>query len=144
MLPRAIADASLLAKIVTGKFVDALSFNRECKVLEREGVLIGYSTLCSYPIQLTQRLEPLQELFYEYVAQQPLWHLDETTLQMLDERERHARLKCYIYALRAGPPGAQAVIFHYDERRNYEALSHWLEHPLSCLLYTSPSPRDRG
>jgi transposase len=38
MLPRAIADASLLAKIVTGKFVDALSLNRECKVLEREGV----------------------------------------------------------------------------------------------------------
>lgn len=80
MLPRSIADASLLAKVVTGKFVDALSFNRECKVLEREGVHIGYSTLCSYPIQLTQRLEPLQELFYEYAAQQPLWHLDETTL----------------------------------------------------------------
>lgn len=133
MLPRAIADASLLAKIITGKFVDALSFNRECKVLEREGVQIGYSTLCSYPIQLTQRLEPLVQLLYDYAAQQPLWHLDETTLQVLDEPDRHARQKSYIYALRAGPPGAQAVIFHYDERRNFEALSNWLEYPLSTF-----------
>lgn len=133
ILPRAIADASLLAKIITGKFVDALSFNRECKVLEREGVQIGYSTLCSYPIQLMQRLEPLVELLYDYAAQQPLWHLDETTLQVLDEPDRHARQKSYIYALRAGPPGAQAVIFHYDERRNFEALSNWLEYPLSTF-----------
>jgi len=133
ILPRAIADASLLAKICTGKFVDALSFNRECKVLAREGIEIGYSTLCSYPIQLTQRLEPLQALLYEYAAQQPLWHLDETTLQVLDEPDRYARQKSYIYALRAGPPGAQVVIFHYDERRNFEALSNWLEFPLSTF-----------
>jgi len=66
MLPRAMVDASVLAKIVTGKFVDALSFNRERKVLEREGVEISYSTLCSYPIQLNERLEAFKELFYEY------------------------------------------------------------------------------
>ena len=69
MVPKAIADASLLAKILTGKFVDALSFNRECKVLKREGVEIGYSTICSYPIQLHKRLEPLKQLFYEYAAE---------------------------------------------------------------------------
>lgn len=37
MLPRAIADSSLLTKVVTGKYVDAMSFNRECKILQREG-----------------------------------------------------------------------------------------------------------
>ena len=133
MLPKAIADASLLAKIVTGKFVDALSFNRECKVLRREGVQIGYSTICSYPIQLNERLEPLKQLFYEYAAQQSLWHLDETTLQVLQEPGREPRQKSYLWALRAGPPGAQAVMFHYDERRNYEALSAWLDKPLETF-----------
>ena len=133
ILPRAMVDASVLAKILTGKFVDAMSFNRECKVLEREGIQIGYSTVCSYPIQLLERLEPLLELFYEYASQQPLWHLDETTLQVLDEPERDARQKSYIYALRAGAPGAEVVIFHYDERRNYEALSRWLEGPLETF-----------
>jgi transposase len=130
MLPRAIADASLLAKIVTAKFVDALSFNRECKVLEREGVDISYSTLCSYPIQLHERLEPLKALFYEYAADQRLWHLDETSLQVLQEPGREPRQKSYLWAMRAGPIGKQLVMFHYDERRNYEALSAWLEEPL--------------
>jgi transposase len=130
MLPRAIADASLLAKIITGKFVDALSFNRECKVLDREGVQISYSTLCSYPIQLHERLEPLKTLFYEYAAEQSLWHLDETTLQVLQELGREPRQKSYLWAIRTGPPGKQLVMFHYDERRNFEALSSWLEEPL--------------
>ena len=133
MLPRAIADASLLAKIITAKFVDALSFNRECKVLKREGVEVSYSTLCSYPIQLHQRLEPLKALFYEYAAEQRLWHLDETTLQVLQEPGREPRQKSYLWALRAGPPGKQLVMFHYDERRNYEALSSWLDEPLKTF-----------
>ena len=133
MLPRAIADASLLAKIITGKFVDALSFNRECKVLDREGVQISYSTLCSYPIQLHERLEPLKALFYEYAAEQSLWHLDETTLQVLQELGREPRQKSYLWAIRTGPPGKQLVMFHYDERRNYEALSSWLEEPLESF-----------
>jgi len=126
ILPRAMVDASVLAKIVTGKFVDALSFNRERKVLEREGVEIGYSTLCSYPIQLHERLEAFKELFYEYAARQSLWHLDETTLQVLQEDNRQARQKSYLWALRAGPPEAPVVLFHYDPRRHYEALHSWL------------------
>lgn len=130
MLPRAIADASLLAKILTAKFVDALSFNRECKVLEREGVTLSYSTVCSYPIQLHERLAPLKALFYEYAAAQPLWHLDETTLQVLQEPGREPRTKSYLWAIRAGPPGKQMVMFHYDQRRNYDALSSWLSAPL--------------
>ncbi len=133
MLPNAIADASLLAKILTGKFVDALSFNRECKVLRREGVPIGYSTICGYPVRLNERLEPLKRLFYDYAAEQPLWHLDETTLQVLQEFGREPRQKSYLWALRAGPPGAQVVMFHYNERRNYEALSAWLNEPLGCM-----------
>lgn len=130
MLPRAIADASLLAKILTAKFVDALSFNRECKVLEREGVALSYSTVCSYPIQLHERLEPLKALFYEYAAEQRLWHLDETMLQVLQEPGREPRTKSYLWAIRTGPPGKQMVMFHYDERRNFEALSSWLDAPL--------------
>lgn len=133
MLPRAIADASLLAKIITGKFVDALSFNRECKVLQREGVEVSYSTLCSYPIQLHERLEPLKALFYEYAAEQSLWHLDETSLQVLQEPGREPRQKSYLWAMRAGPPERQMVLFHYDQRRNFEALSSWLEQPLKTF-----------
>jgi len=127
ILPKAIADATLLAKIITGKFVDQKSFYREMKALERDGVDIGYSTVCSYPIQLAQRLEPLKALLYEYAMSGPLVQLDETTLQVMGEPDREDRTKSYIWALRGGPTESPVVLFHYDARRNYEALCQWLE-----------------
>lgn len=126
ILPKSRVDASVLAKLITGKFIDALSFYREQKVLAREGVEIGYSTLCSYPIQLHERLAPLKRLLYEYAASTKLWHLDETMLQVLHEPDRAATTKSYLWAIRAGPAGAPAVLFHYDPRRSFEALDAWL------------------
>ena len=60
ILSKSLVDATVLAKIITGKFVDGLSFYREHKVLQREGIEIGYSTLCHYPIQLYERMELLE------------------------------------------------------------------------------------
>ncbi|MCB1739280.1 MAG: transposase, partial [Gammaproteobacteria bacterium] len=88
MSPKSIAEASLLADVLTGKFVDALSFVRVHKRLAREGMDIGYSTLCDWPIQLYERLRPWQALWFEALRDSALWHLDETTLQVLNEPER--------------------------------------------------------
>lgn len=127
ILPRAIADASLLAKIITGKFVDAKSFYREMKVLARDGVELGYSTVCSYPIQLAAKLEPMKRLLYEQAGRGARLHLDETTLQVMGEPDRAQRSHSYLWALRGGPLEAPVVLFHYDPRRNFEALHAWLE-----------------
>jgi transposase len=126
MLPRAIADASLLADVLTRKFVDAMSFYRTEKALQRDGIDIGYSTLCQWPLQLMERIEPLKDLMMQACQTSPLWHLDETTLQVLQEPGREARQKSYLWAIRAGPPDKPIVLFHYHPRRNYEALESWL------------------
>jgi len=126
ILPKALVDASVLAKIITGKFIDAMSFYREHKVLEREGIEIGYSTLCSYPIQLYERLELFRQIFYEEIAHAKRWHLDETTLQVLNEVNREARDKSHMWCNRAIFDHGELVLFHYHPRRHYEALEQWL------------------
>ena len=131
ILPRAIADATLLADVLCSKFIDAMSFYRTHQRLSREGIDIGYSTLCDWPIQLHRQMEPLKRLFFEAIEQSHLWHLDETTLQVLDEPGRDNRSTSYLWTIRAGPPGATVVMFHYDERRNYQALETWLRPALS-------------
>jgi len=131
ILPRAIADASLLAKLLAAKFIDAMSFNRELKVLQREGIELSYTTLCSYPIQLAERLEPMRELLYEQAATASRWHLDETTLQVLQEPGRAAEQKSYLWGLRAGEPGRELVLFHYAPGRDYDTLKAWLAEPLA-------------
>ena len=126
LLPKAIADATLLADLLTSKFVDGMSFYRTHKRLVRDGVDIGYSTLCNFPIQIYEQLEAFRPLFYDEAAKSSVWHLDETTLQVLDEPGRKNQQKSYIWALRSGPPDKPLVLFHYDERRNYTALENWL------------------
>ena len=127
ILPKSLIDPSVLAKILTGKFIDGMSFYREHKVLEREGIALGYSTLCSYPVQLYERLECLREMFYAEMAHAKRWHLDETTLQVLQEPNRAAQTKSYMWCSRAiFDSGGELVLFHYNARRNYEALQEWL------------------
>lgn len=126
ILPRAIADASLLAHTITAKFVDALSFYRYERVLQREGIDIGYATLCDWPIQLASRLEVIRELLMEALLDGPRWHLDETVLQVLGEPGREDTQHSYLWAIRAGPPERPVVLFHYAPRRNQAALEDWL------------------
>jgi transposase len=126
ILPRSLADASLLADVLCSKFIDAMSFYRTEKRLRREGIEIGYSTLCDWPIQLYERLKPLERLFYRAIGKSPLWHLDETTLQVLDEPGRANQTNSYLWGIRAGPPDKPVVLFHYHSRRNFEALEEWL------------------
>lgn len=126
ILPKSIGDASLLADVIASKFVDALSFYRKDKILKREGIDMGYSTLCDWPIQLAQRLEPLKRLLYEQLQTSDLWHLDETTLQVLGEPDRKNETKSYLWAIRGGPSDKPVILFHYDPRRNYDALDKWL------------------
>ncbi len=131
ILPRALADASLLADVLTNKYVDAVSFYRTDKALQRDGIDIGYSTLCQWPLQLVEQLKPLQALMMEGLQTSSLWHLDETTLQVLQEPGREAQQKSYLWAIRAGPPAKPIVLFHYHPRRNYAALKSWLTPALS-------------
>lgn len=126
MLPKAMADASLLADILASKFVDALSFYRKMKILERENINIGYSTICDWPIQLHQQLAPIKRLLYEQLSSYEVWHLDETRLQVLKEVNRKNTQMSYLWGIRAGPPGAQVILFHYDTRKSYQALEAWL------------------
>ena len=126
MLPKSIADASLLAEVVGEKFIDALSFVRAHRRLARDGIDIGYSTLCDWPIALYERLEPFRALWFEALGSCALWQLDETTLQVLKEPGRDNRKKSYLWTVRAGPPERPIVLFHYDPGRDNGALQQWL------------------
>lgn len=126
MLPKSLADASLLADVVAAKFVDALSFYRKHKILTREGIDIGYSTVCDWPIQLAKQLEPLKRLLYAQLTRSDLWQLDETTLQVLQEPNRENNQISYIWGIRTAATDAPVILFHYDPRRSYSALKDWL------------------
>lgn len=83
ILPKSIASPSLLAQIVTSKFVDSLPFYRQEKQFSRLGVEISRSNMANWTIQLSGQVSRLLELLTHEILSGPLIHMDETTLQVL-------------------------------------------------------------
>jgi len=84
LFPKSLPTPSLLAHIVTTKFVDALPLYRQECQFERLGIMLGRATMATWMIRLgTIHIVPLINLLNEIMLEAPLIHCDETRLQVL-------------------------------------------------------------
>jgi transposase len=129
ILPKTNASASLMAQVVTDKFVDGLPVFRISRKLERIEVNIGATTLGSWINALGEkRVAPIIELLNEEFLKQPYAHIDETTLRVLRNENRESIEGMHYMAVRAaGPPGERIVLFNYLPARNQQALRDLLK-----------------
>lgn len=116
-IPKSVATPGLLAWITVSKYVDALPLYRQCAIFERLGFSIDRTTLANWMIQCGQLLQPLVNLLWDVLREQPYVHMDETTVQVLAEPGRKPQSKSYMWVSAAGPPGEAVVVFHYDPSR---------------------------
>jgi len=58
ILPKAMADSSMLAEVVTDKFVDGLPLYRQEKIFAREGIDLSRQTMSGWIVQLATPLTP--------------------------------------------------------------------------------------
>ena len=117
-LPRTQASPGILAWVGTSKFVDGLPLNRIATLAERRfGVPFTTTTLADWMIKAENRLiSPLVEAMDRVLRQSDYVHMDETTLQVLDEPGRSAQQKSYIW-LRVTGSGIPIVLMHYSASR---------------------------
>jgi transposase len=127
LIPKSIATPELLAYLLAGKFVDALPFYRQEKILTRIGVELSRATMCSWAIQVAQRLEPLLELLREKIRAGPYVQIDETTLQVLKEVDREPESKSYMWVYRGGEPEKPSLIYQYFPSRSGEVPFEFLD-----------------
>jgi len=115
LLPKSLATPSLLAHIVTAKFVDHLPLYRQERQFERLGVSLGRATMAGWMIRLGQMIQPLVNLLAEQMLASRLIHCDETQLQVLNSDK--ASTEHWMWVRCAGPPGRRMVLFDYDASR---------------------------
>jgi transposase len=127
LIPKSIATPELLAYLLTSKFVDSLPFYRQEKILDRIGVDLSRATMCSWAIQMAQRLEPLLELLRENIRAGPYVQIDETTLQVLKEPGRRAESKSYMWVYRGGEPSKPSVVYQYFPSRSGDVPFEFLD-----------------
>jgi transposase len=115
LLPKSLAAPSLLAHIVTAKYVDGLPLHRQEAQLARLGVTLGRATMAQWMIQLGgTHVVPLINLLGEQLLAAPLIHCDETRLQVLRSEKAGDH---WMWVRAAGPPGRRIVLFDYDPSR---------------------------
>ncbi len=79
-------DASLLTKIIVGKYDDFEPLTRQKKFFERCGVTIPVSTMVDWVAASALALEPIAKLIWKLVLEGYIVQADDTGLKVLDEK----------------------------------------------------------
>jgi len=128
ILPKTNASASLLAYLITSKFVDGLPIYRVCRQLERQEVRLSPGTAGSWVNAIGEKVLPLINLLHEELLTYPLVQMDETYLQVV-RSEKAPSSDHYMVVRAAGPPGRRIVLFNYEASRTAQALQNLLVGP---------------
>lgn len=117
IIPKSFATASLLAYLITSKYVDSLPFYRLSNMFLRHGVQLSRATMCNWVIKVATLLKPMIELFIDELNRSSYIHADETPFQVLKEVGRKATQKSYVWVIKTGSEPHPTILFNYSTSR---------------------------
>lgn len=129
ILPKAIGHSSLIAAVVTAKYVDGIPLYRQEKGFAREHIELSRQTMSGWIVQLNPKLAPVMALLKRELTAGPLIQIDETRLQVLNEPGRENTQHSYMWVYRGGPPGQPVIWYQYAESRSAEVPREFLFPP---------------
>ena len=123
-----IASPSLVAYVVSNKYVLALPLNRQSEEFKRLGIEIPKQNLANWVIFVTNVwLSIVWSMLKDELLKNEIIHADESTHQVINEKGRKASQKSYMWAYFTGRDSPrQVILFEYQETRAKE-------HPLKFL-----------
>ena len=115
-LPKAIAEASLLAYVIVSKFIDHLPFYRQIQRFKREYQWeVSDSTINEWFVAVCTLLHPLYELHKRKILESGYMQADESGISVLDQDHPKGIHKGYMWVYYA--PRLKWVCFHYRKGR---------------------------
>lgn len=100
LLPKCRADESLLADIITRKFVDHMPLYRIAEALARDGIKISRRLLSQWVVGTGVALRPLYDAMKEQILREDRLHIDESPVDIFDSPKVD---KGYMWVLVGGP-----------------------------------------
>lgn len=122
-----MASPSVLAMLLTTKYVDGLPLHRFEKVLGRHGIDIPRQTLARWVIQCGAHFQPLLILLRDSLLASRIIHCDETRVQVLKEPDREASSQSWMWVQTGGPPDQPIILFDYSTSRAQEVPTRLLD-----------------
>lgn len=116
-IEKSIATPSLLAYVATSKFCDSLPLYRLSIIFDRIGIKLDRANLANWMVKCGELIQPLINMVQDHCLSQAVIHMDETTVQVLDEPGKDPSSKSYMW-LMATFGLRPAFIFNYSPSRN--------------------------
>ena len=127
LIEKSMASSSVLAMLLTTKYVDGLPLHRFEKVLGRHGIDIPRQTLACWVIQCGERFQPLLNLLRDSLLASRIIHCDETRVQVLKEPDREPSSQSWMWVQTGGPPDKPVILFDYSTSRAQEVPTRLLD-----------------
>lgn len=120
VIEKNIASPSVLAMMLTTKYVGSLPPYRFETVLGRHGIDIPRQTLARWVIQCSEHFQPLLKLMLDRLLASRIIYCDETRVQVLKEPDREPNNQSWMWVQSGGPPNKQVILFDYSTSRAQE------------------------
>jgi len=122
-----LASPSIVAQVMTQKYVEGLPLYRQEKQFNRMGLSLSRQTMANWMIQGANLwLHPLYNRMHQLLLMLDIVHADETTLQVLRELGRPATSKSFLWLYRTGKEGPPIILYDYKETRAGENPKEFL------------------
>jgi transposase len=120
-------DNGLLTEIIIGKYENHAPLYRFEEIFERLGVELSRNTTSRWVIQTAKAFEPIINLMKEDIRDSHYVQCDETSVQVLQEKDRAATSKSYMWVLRNAETTKPMTLFTYEPSRSGETALNILD-----------------
>ena len=127
LIPKSFATPSLLAAIVTSKFVDGLPLYRLARIFQRDSISLSRQTMSDWMLKLSTATVPLINVLQDHILGYDVAFADETTIQVLKEPGKKAQTKSYMWLFLGGPKGKRAMVYQYHPSRSGKVADDFFE-----------------
>ncbi len=113
--------------MIDAKFNRHTPLYRQEDMFKRAGLSVTRGTLSDWVIKSAQLLTPLVKLMEDIIQNHDIAYADETTLQVLKEKDRKATQKSYMWLFIGGPPSRRSFIYAYHLTRAQRIATDFFE-----------------
>jgi transposase len=132
-IEKSIASPGLLAYVAIQKYADAMPLYRQSDMFKRIGIDLDRANMANWMVKCGELVQPLINLLIDHLHRQPYLHLDETTLQVLDEPGKAAQSKSYMWVM-TGSQHPPACVFHYADNRGQQVPLQLLSEDNTAIM----------
>lgn len=98
VIPKSMASSSLIADIISKKYVDATPFYRQEANYKRQNIPISRNNMCNWAINVANNyFKHITDMMRDILYKEGVIHCDETHVEVLHEPGRQAYTKSYVW-----------------------------------------------